>query len=127
MEEDEDMIQKKMMFVMRKAPHGSIYPYEGLEVVLITAAYDQDISMLFIDDGVYSLKNEQNTEGIGIKGFMKTYFALEDYEVEKLYVDNQSLKDRGLSKKDLIDVNLQYFNRDEIKKLMDEQEILFPF
>ncbi len=125
--EEEELVQKKMMFVMRKAPHGTIYSYEGLEVVLITAAYDQDISMAFIDDGVFVLKNDQDTTGIGIKGFMKTYFALEDYEVEKLYACNESLAERGLKKEDLIDVNIQFMNRSEIAKLMEEQEVLFPF
>lgn len=124
---EEDMVQKKMMFLMRKAPHGAIYSYEGLEVVLITAAYDQDISMTFIGDGVFALKNEQNTDGIGIKGFMKTYFALEDYEVEKLYVCDDSLKERGLTKDDLIDVNLEYKSKEEIKALMAEQAVIFPF
>ena len=124
---EDEMIQKKMMFIMRKAPHGTIYSYEGLEVVLITASYEQDVTMLFTDDGVYALKNNQDTSHIGIKGFMKTYFALEDYEVEKLVVDTESMKERGLSESDLIDVNLQFKSRDEIKSLMDEQDVLLPF
>jgi len=124
--EDEEIV-KKMMFLMRKAPHGAIYSYEGLEVVLITAAYDQDISMAFTDDGVFALKNGQNTEGIGIKGFIKTYSALEDYDVEKLYVDEVSLKERGLSREDLIDVNLEIISREKFTQLLDEQDVVFPF
>ena len=34
-------VQKKFMFVNRKAPHGTIYALESLEVVLITAAFDR--------------------------------------------------------------------------------------
>ena len=41
-------------------------------MILIMAAYDQDISVAFIDDGVYALKKGQNTEDIEIKGFAKT-------------------------------------------------------
>jgi tRNA 2-thiouridine synthesizing protein C len=44
---------KKFMFVNRKAPYGTIYALESLEVVLITATFDQDVSLVFIDDGVY--------------------------------------------------------------------------
>ena len=49
---------KKFMFVNRKAPHGTIYALEALEVVLITAAFDQDVSLVFLDDGVYQLKRD---------------------------------------------------------------------
>ncbi len=43
---------KKFLFVNRKAPYGTIYALESLEVVLITAAFDQDVSLAFLDDGV---------------------------------------------------------------------------
>jgi len=62
---------KKIMHVMRRAPHGSIYTYEGLEMILIMAAYEQDLSVAFIGDGVYALKKNQNTDGISMKGFAK--------------------------------------------------------
>jgi uncharacterized protein YfaS (alpha-2-macroglobulin family) len=50
---------KKFMLVNRKAPYGSIYALESLEVVLIAAAFEQDVSVAFIDDGVYQLKGMQ--------------------------------------------------------------------
>ena len=55
MEDDGSGIVKKFMFLNRKAPHGTVYALEGLEVVLITAAFDQDVSLVFTDDGVYQL------------------------------------------------------------------------
>ena len=58
---------KKFMFVNRKAPYGTIYALESLEVVLITATFDQDVSLVFLDDGVYELVKGQDTKGIGIK------------------------------------------------------------
>ncbi len=67
---------KKIMFTVRNAPHGTIYVYEGLEVKLIMAAYDADISVVFMDDGVYSLKQGQNTDELGIKGFEKPTVCL---------------------------------------------------
>ena len=41
--EDGDQIIKKFMYMNRKAPYGTIYAWESLEVVLIAAAFDQDI------------------------------------------------------------------------------------
>ena len=52
---------KKFMYVNRRAPYGTIYALESLEVVLIGAAFDQDVSLAFIGDGVYQLKADQDS------------------------------------------------------------------
>ena len=49
---------KRFMYVNRRAPYGTIYALECLEVVLVAAAYDQDVSVVFLDDGVCQLKKE---------------------------------------------------------------------
>ncbi len=116
---------KKIMHVMRRAPHGSIYTYEGLEMILIMAAYEQDLSVAFIGDGIYALKKDQDTAGIGIKGFSKTFMALDGYDVEKLYVDKASLEERGLTEDDLL-VDVEVLGSDEIGKLMNEQDVVIP-
>ena len=123
MREEDGQVIKNFMYVMRRAPHGTIYTYEGLEMVLITAAYEQDISIAFIDDGVYSLIKDQDTEDLQIKGFVKTFKALEDYEVEKLYVDHHSLTERGLKTSDLI-VDVEVLGSTEIGKIMEEQDVV---
>ena len=60
------MATKKFLYVNRKAPHGSIYALESLEVVLIGAAFEQDVTLAFIDDGVYQLLQKQDTSAIGV-------------------------------------------------------------
>jgi|UniRef100_Q3AP76 tRNA 2-thiouridine synthesizing protein C len=114
---------KKIMHVMRRAPHGTIYTYEGLEMILIMAAYEQDLSVVFIGDGIFALKKDQDTAGIGIKGFAKTFMALDGYDVEKLFVDRQSLEERGLSEDDLV-VDVEVLEAAEIGKLMSEQDVI---
>ncbi len=111
---------------MRKAPHGSIYSYEGLETVLIVAAYDQDVTMAFIGDGVFALVKDQDTDDIGIKGFIKTYPVLEQYEIEKVYVDRQSMTERGLTVDDFaIDVIVK--DSDEIATLIEDQHAVISY
>jgi len=117
---------KKFMFVNRKAPYGTIYALESLEVVLITAAFDQDVSLVFIDDGVYQLKKGQQTKGIETKNFSPTYRALEGYDIEKLYVEKESLEARGLSEDDLL-VDVTVLGRAEMGALMNEQDVVLSF
>ena len=92
---------KKFMYINRKAPYGTIYAWESLEVVLIGAAFEQDVSLAFMDDGVFQLTKGQDTTGIGMKNFSPTYAALGDYEVTKIYVEKESLEERGLTLEDL--------------------------
>lgn len=117
---------KKFMYVNRKAPYGTIYALESLEVVLIGAAFEQDVSMVFVDDGVYQLTKGQDTAGVDMKNFSPTYRALEMYDVEKLYVGQEALESRGLTADDLI-VDVEIKTADEIRDLMEEQDVILSF
>ncbi|MDP1716544.1 MAG: sulfurtransferase complex subunit TusC [Burkholderiales bacterium] len=117
---------KKFMFVNRKAPYGTVYALEGLEVVLISAAFDQDVSMVFIDDGVYELVKGQNTKAIGMKNFSPAYRALEGYDIEKLYVDEESLAARGLTTEKIL-VPVEVLNTAQMAELMDQQDVVISF
>lgn len=117
---------KKFMFVNRKAPYGTIYALESLEVVLIGATFDQDVSLVFIDDGVYELVKGQQTKGIGMKNFSPSYRALEGYDVEKLYVDAVSMAQRNLTEKDLL-VPVKVLDAQAMGQLMAEQDVILSF
>ena len=117
---------KKFMYVNRKAPYGTIYAWESLEVVLIGAAFEQDVSMAFVDDGVYELKKGQDTAGVEMKNFSPTYRALEMYDVEKLYVERESMEERGLTEDDLI-VPVEVMSSAQLAELMEEQDVVLTF
>jgi tRNA 2-thiouridine synthesizing protein C len=131
---------KKFMYVNRKAPYGTIYAWESLEVVLIGAAFDQDVSLAFIDDGVYQLTAEQDTAAAGFKNFSPTYAALGDYGVTKIYVEKESLEERGLTLEDLQHLtwedededyeekdSIRLMSRSELAGILAEQDVLFNF
>ena len=126
MEGGEGGVVKKFMFVNRKAPYGPIYALESLEVVLISAAFDQDVSLVFLDDGVFQLKKGQQTKGIETKNFSPTYRALDGYDIEKLYVEREALAERGLTEEDLL-VDVTVLSRAELGELMDQQDVVLSF
>lgn len=127
---DEEMmeggVQKKFCYINRKAPYGTIYALESLEVVLIGAAFEQDVSLIFMDDGVFQITKGQDTTGIGMKNFSPTYRALEMYDVEKLYVSAESLAERGLTADDLL-VDVEVLNAEQIRDLMEQQDVILSF
>ncbi len=131
---------KKFLYVNRKAPYGTIYALESLEVVLIGAAFDQDVSLAFLDDGVFQLTKGQDTKGIGVKNFSPTFRALGDYEVTKLFVERESLEERGLSADDLQEIvyededddwaekpSIHIISRAEMADVMADQDVVLSF
>ena len=117
---------KKFMFVNRKAPFGTIYALESLEVVLIAATFDQDVSLAFLDDGVYELVKGQNSRAIGVKNHSPSYRALDGYDVEKLYVERESMEMRGLTEADLL-VPVEVLDSAAMADLMAEQDVILSF
>jgi len=131
---------KKFLYVNRKAPYGTIYALEALEVVLIGAAFEQDVSLAFLDDGVYQITKGQDTKDLGMKNFSPTYKALGDYDVNKIYVERESLDARGLTLDDLLpltweDEDDDWAEKDSIKvisatemaKIMEQSDVVFSF
>ena len=134
------MATKKFLYVNRKPPHGTIYALESLEVVLIGAAFEQDVTLAFIDDGVYQLLQNQDTGAIGTKNFAPTFRALGDYDVNKIYVERESLEMRGLSKEDLMPLtwedededwaekdSIHIVNSAELAEIIEQQDVLLNF
>ena len=131
---------KNFLYLNRKAPYGTIYAWESLEVVLIGAAFDQDVSLAFVEDGVYQLTKGQDTTGIGMKNFSPTYSALGDYEVKKIYIEQESLDERGLTLDDLQHLtwedededyaekdSIRLVSRAELADVLADQDVLFNF
>jgi tRNA 2-thiouridine synthesizing protein C len=133
-------VTKKFLYINRKPPHGSIYALESLEVVLIAAAFEQDVSLAFIDDGVFQLLKNQDTKNIGMKNFSATYRALGDYDVNKIYVEQESMDLRGLSKDDLMPLvyededddwaekdSIHIVSSDQLADIIEQQDIILNF
>ncbi len=133
-------VTKKFLYVNRKAPYGTIYALESLEVVLITAAFEQDVSLAFLDDGVYQLKKGQDPKGVGMKNFSPTYNALGDYDINRVYVEKESLEERGLGVDDLLDLkyededddwaekrSIHVVSREEMTDIIDAQDVVLSF
>ncbi|MDZ7804457.1 sulfurtransferase complex subunit TusC [Thiohalophilus sp.] len=131
---------KNFLYLNRRAPYGTVYAWESLEVVLIGAAFEQDVSLAFIDDGVYQIMKGQDTSELGIKNFSPTYSALGDYDVQKIYVEKESLDARGLSVDDLLDLkyededddwaekdSIKVVSAEELAKIIDGSDVVLSF
>jgi tRNA 2-thiouridine synthesizing protein C len=131
-------VSKSFVCINRKAPYGTIYALEALEVVLIAGAFEQQVKLIFMDDGVYQLTRNQNPAGIGMKNFSKTFGALSDYDVDQIFVDSESLNLRGLDATDLQRLthetndaeerlSIKVVPRKELVVIIESADVLFNF
>ena len=87
---------KSILAICRHAPYGHTIAREGLEAILACAAMDQVPDVLFVNDGVFQLL-EQNPNAIGEKNLRRNLQALPMFGVETLHVCRRSLEERGIS------------------------------
>jgi len=136
MEEDFDTagVKKKFMFVNSKAPYGTIYALEVLEMIMISAAFEQHAVIAFIDDGVFQIKKGHNTKATGMKNFSPTYGVVEmekedadeDEDIDmvwRIVVDKESMEARGLNADDFI-VDVEVLDSAALSDLMAEQQVV---
>ena len=118
--------KKTMLFLARKAPYSSSTPAAGLDILLTAAAFDQDVTLVFSDDGVYQLLKEQNSEELGLKNIAKSFPALALYEVNKVLVDQDSLRVRRLTLKDLA-IDVEEIDTQSLGELLESVDEVFNF
>lgn len=115
---------KSFTFVSRHPPYGTDHATTCLDLVLASAVFDQDVSYLFMGDGVFQLLENQQPEGIERKNLSASLAALEVYGVTKVYVDANSLKRRQLSLSDLA-IGVTELDSEQVNELINRSDQVF--
>lgn len=92
-------------------------------MILLTAAFDQPTALLFLDDGVFQLKSAQQPAVHGLKDTAAIFKALELYEVHELFVESESLQERGIRADDLL-LLVKLVPRSGIAALMQRYDVI---
>ena len=116
--------KKAFLFIVRTPPFGSMRGKDALDTVLVTAAYGQQVRVLFLADGVFQLFVGQQPQAIHGVGYASGWAALPLYDVEHVYVSRQCLEQRKLSVNQLA-LSPQQVERNGIEALMAEQNVIF--
>lgn len=85
-----------LAIINSKAPFSSVYGKDALDIALIFGSFEQKVSLFFQGDGVYQLIDNQDGSLLSIKDYLKTFAAFEFYDIEDIYVCQQSLANRQL-------------------------------
>ncbi|XQW86813.1 sulfurtransferase complex subunit TusC [Thalassotalea piscium] len=119
-------ITKTIAILNTKAPFARATAKEALDVALIFGSYEQATSLFFQGDGVYQLMDKQQPEHINCKDFLKTFAAFEFYDLENIYVCQQSLNERKLSHDFHID-NVNILSVDDFSSRLRQHSVILTF
>lgn len=87
---------KSILLISRNAPWAGPNATEALDVALAAGAFDLPLSILYMDDGVFQLLDQQQSQELEQKDLSANLQALSMFGIEQLYVARQCLALRGL-------------------------------
>ncbi len=117
---------KRIAVVCRQPPYGSSLAREALDAAMAAAAFDQQVSLIFLGDGVWQLCRRQRAEAIGQRSLEQQLATLPLYDVDRLYADADALRQRGLGSGDL-SLPVEALDGDAIAALLRRQDVVLSF
>lgn len=78
--------------IISSPPFGLIDGKEGVDLALVCAAFEQDVNLIFVDEGIFHLIKNQNGDYFADKLHDKQLNALAFYDIESLYAEKESLQ-----------------------------------
>lgn len=87
---------KSVAFIFKTAPHGDSAGREGLDALLATSNYTENVAAFFLSDGIFQLLPEQHPEGILARNYISTFKILSLYDIEECYVCQEDIQVRGV-------------------------------
>jgi tRNA 2-thiouridine synthesizing protein C len=116
----------QLTYLFRSAPHGSNAGREGVDALLAASAYCEDITVLFVGDGVYQLLLGQEPNGILSKDYAPMLKLFDLYDIEQVFVCADSLAERGLAQADLV-IDAEALNTEQLKVKLQQAGKLLSF
>jgi len=111
-------------FISRSAPYGSNRANLCLDMALACAVFEQDVNYVFLDDGIYQLLKGQDGAAIQNKTLGSALETLALYSIEKVYVDQQSLKERDIDAAELLP-SIKLIENDALSRLIKNADLVF--
>jgi tRNA 2-thiouridine synthesizing protein C len=116
---------KKILFILRKPPHNGAYMQEMLDIIMTVAAFDQEVSLLLLDNAVFQLKKQQKPESAGFKDTAAIFKALPLYNIKTIYAETESLQERGLNT-DNLDEPVIEIPRKDVNTFLRKFDVILP-
>ncbi len=117
------MTSKRILLICRKAPYGNALAKEALDIALAAGAFDQELAIAFIGDGVWQLLDQQDSNGIQQKNQQKLLSAFELYGINESYVESEALAQRQITHERL-SLAANPVNQQQLAELFEQADVL---
>ena len=126
---------KKILFIFRSTPYRNAQAQEGLDAALAASVFDQKISVLFMNEGIWQLHNHQQSHGVKIeninekverKNIAAQLESFPLYDITTIFVDAQAMKKFSIPKNELILKPLPV-NDKKIRLLIAENDVVLTY
>ncbi|WP_053128525.1 sulfurtransferase complex subunit TusC [Pseudomonas sp. MIACH] len=111
-------MSKSLLVISRQAPWSGPSAREALDIVLAGGAFDLQIGVLFMDDGVFQLAPHQDAKAVQQKDLSANLQALGLFGIDDVFACSHSLGERGLTQP----ANAQSLDSEAIAKLIDRYD-----
>lgn len=92
---------------------------------MTAAAFDQEVTLLLLDNAVFQLKKKQHVENTGFKDTAAIFKALSIYNVQTLYIESESLQECGLAV-DGLSEPVQVVPRNKVSEFIKQFDLVLP-
>lgn len=117
---------KHYAIINTSASFDSLKGKESLDAALILASYEMPVSLFFIGDGVFQTINAQSADTIKAKDYIATFKALGFYDIEDIYVCNDSLDSRNIATTSVL-ADAQCCDKELIKNKLEHCDVVLTF
>ncbi len=117
---------KTLFFIINKGLQGNVCGQEFLDIILMAAAFDQKVVVLFEGEGVNALLKNQQPECLNLKNMMPVLDTLPVYDINDVIVEKESMEVYGLTENELA-IKAAVVSRSDIKKQLRSADHLFGF
>ena len=107
---------KRLLSLHRHLP--DLQAREALDVVLVAGVFDQQVSLLFREQGIRQLLGAELTDDMA-----EAVRSLPDYGIESIYVCKDALRAAGLTTKELL-VPTKVLSAEEQAELLAQQDMV---
>lgn len=113
---------RKFLFLLKRSPQGGVIDQELFDQLLTLSAFDQELSVLFVGEGVYRLLGDDR-EGAQNAAHAGLLEALSFYGIESVWVETDSLLQCGLSLADAA-IPVKPANRDIVRTMLAGHDVI---
>ncbi len=88
--------------IISSPPFSLIDGKEGVDLALVCAAFDQQVNLIFVDEGIFHLIDKQSAKNFMDKLHDKQLKALSFYDIDAIYAEIESLQKFNITTRNLL-------------------------